>query len=189
MLSKIVEILMAFSLFAAVFGGKIEALSSKCAEAPAQALTMLISMAGGVCFWSGLMEIMAESGMAAMLTRALKKPIRLIYGKTDSKAEELLCRSFAANILGLGSAATPAGIEGGKRLRYLYDRGLISQRPLFMLTVVNTVSIQLIPATVAAARGALGAARPYDILAPVWLASIASFAAAVAVAKCMGGDR
>lgn len=188
MLSKIVEILVALSVFAAFVSGRIELLSSKCAEAPAQAVTTLISMAGGVCFWSGLMEIMSESGMAALLTKALRRPLRLIYGRTDDRAEELLCRNCAANILGLGSAATPAGIEGAKRLRYLYEKGRISQRPLFMLTVVNTVSIQLIPATVAAARGALGARAPYDILLPVWLASALSFGAAVAVAKCMGGD-
>lgn len=188
MLSKIVEILIALSAFAALLGGKMDILSSKCAEAPAQAVTTLISMAGGICFWSGLMEIMTESGMASMLTRALRGPLRLIYGRTDDRAEELLCRNCAANILGLGSAATPAGIEGAKRLRYLHEKGRISGKPLFMLTVVNTVSIQLIPSTVAAARGALGAARPYDILLPVWLASIVSFISAVAVAKCMGGE-
>jgi len=189
MLSKIVEIMLAAAILFGALGGRMGDVSSQSASAAAQAVTTVLSMAGSICFWSGMMEIMAESGLSQLLTRALKYPIRLIYGPLggDERAIGLLGQNMAANILGLGSAATPAGLAAAGRLRELRDRGRIGKGPLVLLTVVNTVSLQLIPATVAAARASLGAEQPYDILVCVWCASICSFLAAVIFARALKG--
>ena len=185
MLSKIVELMFIFSLLFGAVNGTIDELSAKCASAAGDAVTTLISMSGGICLWSGLMEIMSESGMAEGLRRLLKLPVRLLYGRLDGDEEAVsyISQNMAANILGLGSAATPAGLSAADRLRNLHERGRIGTGPLITLMAVNTVSIQLIPVSVASARAALGAAAPYDILPAVWCASICSFLAAVIFAK------
>lgn len=163
------------------------ALSASAAAAPGAVVETLVGMTGNICFWSGLMEIMAASGLADRLASVLQMPIRWIYGRlgNDRQAVSLLAWNMAGNLLGLGSAATPSGLEGAARLRTLHENGRIGRGPLCLLAVVNTVSIQLIPSTVAAAREALGAAQPYDILLPVWCASVCSFLAALTVAKAL----
>lgn len=185
MLSIIVEVLFALAFVAALLNGKMAEISTAGTSAAASAITTIIGMAGGLCFWSGLMEIMAQSGLSQRLTRLLKAPIRMIYGDFggDREVVELLGQNMAANILGLGSAATPAGLAAAGRMRMLYEKGRISKRPMMLLMVVNTVSIQLLPITVASARSALGAGDPYDIILPVWCASICSFLAALIFAK------
>lgn len=191
MLSKVVEIMFVAAVIIGLACGKIPEVSSKSSTAAGEAVATIISMAGSICFWSGIMEIMSESGLSKKLTRILKAPITFIYGKLsgDREAVSLLSQNMAANILGLGSAATPAGLRAADRLKSLNEKGSISNVPILLLVVVNTVSIQLIPATVAAARGALGAASPYDILIPVWLASICSLAAALFFARIfIGGE-
>ena len=190
MLSQIVEIIY---LLAPVFGiglRKLPSLSASAASAPGTVLETLIGMAGNICFWSGMMEIMSASGLADHLADLLQMPIRWIYGRlgNDRQAVSLLARNMAGNLLGLGSAATPSGLEGAVRLRTLHENGKIGRVPLCLLAVVNTVSIQLIPSTVAAAREALGAAQPYDILLPVWCASVCSFLAALTIAKVLLGE-
>lgn len=175
------------ALFCGLFFGRMDDLAGAVAQSPGQALEVLMGMAGSVCFWSGMMEIMEESGLAGQLGRLLRAPIGWIYGPLggDRQAVSLLARNMAGNLLGLGSAATPAGLEGARRLETLWTQGRIGRRPLCLLAVVNTVSIQLIPATVAAGRRALGAAAPYDILLPVWCASLCSLAAALLAARVL----
>lgn len=189
MLSKLVELMVLSAVIIGALTGNMSLVSEKSASGAGQAVTTLLSMAGSICFWSGLMEIMAQSGLSKKLTSMLKRPIQLIYGRlsNDETAIAYLSQNMAANILGLGSAATPAGLNAAGRLRQLYDMGRISKVPMLLLMVVNTVSIQLVPVTVAAARAALGAPAPYDILPAVWCASICSFAAALIFAKTFCG--
>ena len=82
-----------------------------------------------------------------------------------------IAANMSANLLGLGNAATPMGIQAAKRLA---DGKAIASGELCRLIVLNTASIQLIPTNVAAIRSQLGAAVPFDILPAVWLTSIAA---------------
>lgn len=187
MLSKIVEFMGILALFFGLYFGRMDSLAASVAQSPGQALEVLLGMAGSVCFWSGMMEVMEESGLAGRLGHLLRAPIGWIYGRLggDRQAVALLARNMAGNLLGLGSAATPAGLEGAARLQTLWEQGRVGRRPLCLLAVVNTVSIQMIPTTVAAGRKALGAAAPYDILLPVWCASICSLLAALLAARVL----
>ena len=84
----------------------------------------------------------------------------------------MLFRSVSANLLGLGNAATPLGLDAARRL-VRHSPGVASDS-LCMLVVCNTASLQLIPTTVATVRAAAGSAAPFDILPAVWLASALS---------------
>ena len=93
-----------------------------------------------------------------------------------------LSANICANFLGLGNAATPMGISAARRL----TRGDTATDELCRLIVLNTASIQLIPANVAAVRSALGCAAPFDILPAVWLTSLASAGLGVTAAWLLG---
>ena len=102
----------------------------------------------------------------------------------DSAVMDTVAANVSANLLGLGNAATPLGMEAA-RLMSKKSPGVASNS-LCMLVVCNTASIQLLPTTVASVRAAAGSAAPFDILPAVWLASAISVTTGICAAKCMG---
>ena len=141
-----------------------------------QAVEFCIGIAGGICLWSGVMELTEQCGLARALGRLLKKPLSRLFPAScrDEQILSALSQNISANLLGLGNAATPAGIRAAQGMAALGSR---AQDELCMLVVLNTASIQLIPATVAGVRSACGSAAPFDILPAVWLASVLSVSA------------
>jgi len=122
------------------------------------------------------MTVMERSGLADRVAGALRPILRLIFGKQaeDPVASRSLAANMTANLMGLANAATPAGLEAARRLHALGGEGEQASNGLIRLVVLNTASLQLIPTTVAAVRGSLGAANPYDILPAVWITSLFS---------------
>lgn len=97
---------------------------------------------------------------------------------------EAVSANISANLLGLGNAATPLGIRAAAEMAAA-ARGDTATDDMCTLVVMNTASIQLIPATVAAVRAAAGAANPFDILPAVWMASLSSVTVGILVAKLL----
>ena len=135
-----------------------------------EGVTLALSLGGSLCLWSGVGRLMEAVGITGMLSRLLRPFLHRVV--PESKQDPLLAQSLSGNIcanfLGLGNAATPMGMDAARRLR----RGDSASHSLCRLIVLNTASIQLIPATVAALRAQAGASSPFDILPAVWLASL-----------------
>lgn len=171
---------VAFLIIALVCGavtGRLDAVTEAVSSGAAQAVTLAISVAGLMCFWSGMMELLQASGAAAKLSRLLMPLLRPLFGRAaaDRQAMEAVSANVTANLLGLSNAATPLGLQAVDRLYTLEGRRGAPDSVLTLITL-NSASIQLIPSTVAAVRAASGAAAPFDIMLPVWGASIASVA-------------
>ncbi len=141
-------------------------------EGATGAVTLCISMAGVVCLWSGVMEVMRRSGLAQSMAKLLRPILRRLYPGAEVETLENISANVSANLLGLGHAATPLGLAAARGLGK-DSRGVATDQ-LCTLIVCNTASIQLIPTTVAAVRSGLGSASPFDILPAVWLASTIS---------------
>jgi spore maturation protein A len=94
---------------------------------------------------------------------------------------DAISANVSANLLGLGNAATPMGLEAARRMSQKTP-GTASDA-LCMLVVCNTASIQLVPTTVATVRAAAGCQQPFDILPAVWLASGASICVGIVMCK------
>lgn len=171
-MSWIFVCIVGLSLVLSVFSGTTSAVAAATATGAQSGITLAISMAGSLCLWSGVGKVMEKSGMTALLSRFLKPVISRIFPsiKTDRMLAGYLSANICANILGLGNAATPMGIKAAKRLA----RGNTASDELCRLIVLNTASIQLIPATVAAIRASLGSQTPFDILPSVWITSLCS---------------
>ena len=155
------------------------------AEGAMAAVRLGAGMLGSVMFWSGLTEVMDRSGITALIARWLGPLLRRLYpsSREDRELAGALSCNLSANLLGMGSAATPAGIRAAERLRVHGDGSL--SRELCTLVVMNSASVQLLPATVAAVRSSLGAAAPYDILPAVWLSSCLSLAAGLGTVRLL----
>jgi spore maturation protein A len=163
------------SLIFALLTGSGSALAGAVTQGAQAGITLAISLAGSICLWSGVGHLMERIGATAALSRLLNPLLRRLF--PESKADPLLAgdlsANICANILGLGNAATPMGIRAAKRL---VDPASphIATDSLCRLVVLNTASIQLIPANVAAIRSGLGCATPFDILPAVWITSFLS---------------
>jgi len=164
-------LILAVSLLFGLLTGTGGSLSSALLEGAGQAVTLCISMAGPLCLWSGLLEVMERCGAAQGLRRLIARPIKRLLPHISSETTSCVCVNIAANILGLGNAATPAGVKAASMMTDGQDLGT------FLL--LNTCSVQLLPATIAAVRSACGAGAPFDILLPVWLSSLCALAAAL----------
>ena len=150
------------------------------------AVELCLSMAGMLCLWTGVMEVMRQSGLAGGLSRLLRPVLgRLFPGAArDGAVMDSLSANVSANLLGLGNAATPLGIQAAKGMSRKCA-GTASDE-LCLRVVCNTASIQLLPTTVAAVRAANGAAAPFDILPAVWLTSVCSVTAGLLAAFLFG---
>ena len=154
-------------------------------EGAASAVQLALSMAGMLCLWTGVMEVMRRAGLAQGLSRLLAPALRFLFPQAarDRAAMDSIAANVSANLLGLGNAATPLGLEAARRLGRA-SPGVASDS-LCMLVVCNTASLQLIPTTVASVRAAAGCQAPFDILPAVWLASALSVAAGVLACKLL----
>jgi len=140
-------------------------------------------MMGVLCLWMGVMEIMERSGLARGLARLLRPVLKRLYPAFahDRPVMDAVSANLSANLLGLGNAATPLGLEAS-RLMSERSPGVASDG-LCMLVVMNTASLQLIPTTVASLRAAAGSGNPFDILPAVWLASAVSVTVGITAAR------
>ena len=151
--------------------GRGELVAAAALEGANAAVELCVSIAGTLCLWSGVMEVMRQTGLADGLSRCLRPVLRRLFPEeTDNgRVMDSIAANLSANLLGLGNAATPLGLEAARGLAR--RSGTIATDGLCMLVVCNTASIQLIPTTVAAVRAAAGSRAPFDILPAVWLAS------------------
>ena len=159
--------------------GQSAAVGAAAAQGVQQAVTFCLTVGGMICLWSGVMEVMRRSGIAAGLSRLL-----FPRASRDAQTLDALSMNVSANLLGLGNAATPAGVRAAQAMaREL--RGSKASDELCLLVVLNTASIQLLPVTIAAVREAAGAAVPFDILPAVWVTSLCSVTAGLLTGKCL----
>jgi spore maturation protein A len=156
--------------------GRAEAVSNAALEGAKSAITLCLAIGGPICLWSGIMELMRRSGLSSSLSRCLRPVLCRLFpsSRRDAPLMDDLSHNLSANLLGLGNAATPAGVRAAVRLHPHSDRPASDE--LCRLVVMNTASVQLLPTTVAAVRSAAGAGSAFDILPAVWLSSLVSVA-------------
>ena len=174
-----------FSIISAIVTNQGGALAVSIPEGAGAGVALGVSLAGSLALWSGVGRLMEAGGVTGGLARIFMPVLGRIFpdARKDPELGEALCGNVCANFLGLGNAATPLGVRAVGRM--IHMPGEASDQ-MCRLIVLNTASIQLIPATVAAVRGSLGAARPFDILPAVWITSACSAGLGLAAAYLFG---
>lgn len=179
--------ILSVSVLCAILMGNGSALAAAIPQGAQAGVTLAISIAGSICLWTGVGHLMEKNGMTRVLSKLLSPFLSRIFPTTqkDTLARDYLSANICANILGLGNAATPMGVQAAKRLKDPHNPHVATDE-LCRLIVLNTASIQLIPANVAAVRASLGASAPFDILPAVWITSLCSAMLGVLTAWLMG---
>lgn len=184
-MSWIWTVFLVISVLCGCASGQAGALSAAILDGARSGVTLAISLAGPICLWSGISRVMTEAGWSDTLARWLTPVLRRLFPNAwqDRETRQALCSNLSANLLGLGNAATPPGIRAARRMAH--GCGGQASDELCRLVVLNTASIQLLPATVAAVRSAQGCAAPLDILPAVWLTSACSVAVGLLAARLL----
>lgn len=187
MISWIFTGILFLSVLFAMITGRGAELAAAVPKGAQAGVTLAVSIAGSLCLWSGVGNLMEQVGATKALARLLRPLLQRLFPST--KSDPLLAGDLSANIcanmLGLGNAATPMGIRATKRMAQPHQTGIATDE-MCRLVVLNTASIQLIPANVAAIRAALGCASPFDLLPAVWFTSICSAGMGLLAAFILG---
>lgn len=153
-------------------------------EGVRDALRFAPELCAVLCLWTSVTELLERGGAVKALARLLRYPLGKLFpkGTQDPQTLSALSENAGANMLGLGNAATPAGIRAARGLMRLEAR-----KELNTLVVLNTASIQLLPTTAASLRASLGSAAPFDITPAVWLSSVVSLLVGLAAVRLFSG--
>lgn len=181
----------------AAFSGNLEAVTEAILSSAKEAVQLGIGMAGVLAFWTGLMEIAQDCGLVNRLTRSIRPVIRFLFPDIPDghRAQEYISLNMIANMLGLGGAATPAGLEAMKALEQIEEerrngRRAGRKRPkgtasneMCTFLILNISSLQLIPVNMIAWRSQYGSSNPEAIVGPALLATACSTLTAVIYCK------
>lgn len=175
------------STVCAVFTGNISSLSNAVLSGANDAVSLVISILGMMAFWTGIMKIAEKSKITEYLSNLLSPIIKFIFPDCQAKspATKAICMNITANLLGLGNAATPFGIEAMKKLQENNKFKSTATNSMAMLIVINTASLQLIPTLLCTLRQKHGCENPMEIIPHLWVISAVSLAAGVISAKIL----
>lgn len=185
MMNYIWPALIFVSFLFAIFTGNTEAVGDAVFSSVEEAVTMTVKMLGMFCFWSGMMQIAKESGLTNAISKLLSPVLKHIFPsiQKDADAKNAISMNITANLLGIGNAATPLGIEAMRQLQRHSANKMIASNDMVLFVVLNTACIRLIPTTSALFRHEAGAAAPMDILPATLLTSLLSCAFGLLAAR------
>lgn len=165
------------SLVAGVVNGDVNGVLTAGLEGAGAAFETVLGFAGIMCFWSGILALCEKGGLADFIAKVLSPLLGKVFGKSTAMAH--IAMNITANLLGMGNAATPAGVAAMQELDAENNGRKIPSRAMSIFAVMNTASLQIVPATVAAMRAKTGAVSPFDIMPAVWITSVISLLAAI----------
>lgn len=180
MIGTIFAVICAVSLVCAIVTGNTEALSVAVVSGASKAVTLSIAMCGMMGLWNGVMNVLDGAGVCSALKIMIMPLIKLFFPRSSKNkdAVEAISASVAANMLGLGNAATPLGIRAMGKMK---EAG--AENDMATFAVMNTAPLSLMPSTLIALRDAGGAANPFDIVVAVWICSFVSMTASLLFSK------
>lgn len=171
----------------AAFTGKIPEITDAALDSSKEAVTLCITMIGVMAFWMGLMEIASKAGMIEKGAKMLKPFVRFIFPEVPEghKAGEHITTNIIANFLGLGWAATPAGLKAMEELGKLNHGSPVASNAMCNFLILNISSLQLIPVNVIAFRSQYGSVNPTAIVGAGIVATTISTVTAIIFCKMM----
>lgn len=195
--------LWAFMLLAGIlwgaFHGNMGAVTEGALNSAKEAITLCITMLGVMSLWTGVLEVGQRAGLIEQLSRKMKPVLKFLFPQIPQghPAQEHIATNMIANILGLGWAATPAGLRAMEELKKLEDekqkKGQSALKPgtaskeMCTFLIINISSLQLIPINMIAYRSQYGSVNPTAIVGPALVATCISTVVGVVFCKVMDG--
>ncbi|MDR3645899.1 MAG: spore maturation protein A [Clostridia bacterium] len=181
--------LIALSVVFGICTGRINQVSQAAISGAWDAVSLFLVLLAAICLWNGLMRIADKTGITGLLQRLLLPVTKRLFPDLapGGAAMKAISMNIAANLLGLGNAATPLGLQAMSEMKKKAGATNTATNSMATFVVINTASLQLIPTTIAAIRIKYGAAAPFDILPAMWFASAVTLCFGIAAAKSMEG--
>ena len=175
---------MILSVLCSIFLGNGGNLSAAIVDSGAQTIQLLLTLAGVMTLWSGIMKIAEESGLTAIFARLFSPLLRPFFPYLDKNSDAFgsITMNITANLLGLGNTATPLGLKAMRELNELNGYKDTASDEMVVFVVMNTASLQLIPTMLGSLRQTYGSSAPFEILVPVWISSACALSIALIIA-------
>lgn len=185
MMNYVWPVMIIFAFIASIITGNMAALSSAVIQGGQDAVQLLLRLVAMLCLWGGIMETAEKAGLTAAFSRLLSPALKLVFPrlKNNEYALEAISMNITANVLGLGNAATPLGLEAMRRLQQLNPDSSRASDEMVVFVVMNTAAMHIIPTTVATLRGQYGSQSPMAIMPASVLTSACALTVAVFFAK------
>ncbi len=181
MLNIIFSFMIILSVLYAVSTGNADKVTETAIISVKDTLSLTVTILSSMCVFNSMMRVLNKAGITDKLSRALKKPLGILFNKKeDEDAFGVMSMNIAANILGLGNAATPFGLKTMEKLKKNHIRATNS---MCLFAVMNTASLQLIPSTILALRISANSLNPYIIIIPVWICSLTGLITGITLSK------
>lgn len=163
--------------------GNISVINESILTNGADALELMLSIFPVIVLWSGIMKIAEEAGMLRKFAKILEPILSKLFSSVpkDNPALGFIASNIAANMMGLGSAATPFGLKAMTELQKINDKKDTASVPMITFLVLNTAGVTIVPTTVLALRIAHGSANPSEIILPGAIATFCSCIGAVTI--------
>lgn len=179
--------MIVFAVISSFFANKTDLLSGAIISSASDAVNLCIRLVGTICLWSGLMEIAEKSGLTSVICRILSPLLKIVFPRMDMKGgtAKAISMNVTANMLGLGNAATPLGLEAMRRLQEENADKEKASADMIKFVVMNSAAFHLIPTTVAALRQDYGSADPFGIMPASWVSSAVALTVGLTAATFM----
>lgn len=187
MLNILWVIMIAGGIFFAAFHGTMGQITESFISSSTEAVNLCIFMLGVIGVWNGMMEIAVKSGLMKKIAKTMYPFIHWLFPAIPPrhKANEYIAANMAANILGLGWAATPAGLKAMRELQKLEEGGGRASDMMCAFLVLNISSLQLVPINMIAYRSQYGSVNPAAVVLPAICATMISTIAGIVFIKIM----
>ena len=185
MLNILWVIMIAGGIFFAAFHGTMGQITESFISSSTEAVNLCIFMLGVIGVWNGMMEIVVKSGLMKKIAKTMYPFIHWLFPDIPPrhKANEYIAANMAANILGLGWAATPAGLKAMRELQKLEEGGGRASDMMCAFLVLNISSLQLVPINMIAYRSQYGSVNPAAVVLPAICATMISTIAGIVFIK------
>ena len=174
MLGKIFGVFCALSLLFGALCGKLTEVASAIPDGAGKAVEVTLTLLGMMCLWSGVMQVLLDTGIIKRISRVFAPFLRHVFPKAYKTGEgyEEICATLSANFLGVGNAATPFALCAMKKMQQHNPCPDAADNEQITLAVLSTASLTLVPANLLALRRAAGSKNPFSIMIPVWITSV-----------------
>lgn len=211
MLNYLWAAMIVLGILYGVFSGNMETVTNGALDSAKEAISLCLNMSGIMALWMGLMEIAKTSGLIEQMTKKISPFISFLFPRLPKShpAREAISTNMIANILGLGWAATPAGlkameelskleqergnpeycrktvVEKGKLAKGKKENGRTASNEMCVFLIMNIASLQLVPVNMIAYRSQYGSVTPTAVIAPGLIATFVSAVVAIIYCKIM----
>ncbi len=188
MLGKIFGIISIIAFLSAIICGNTNMLGTAVLDGAGSAINLTISLVGVMCLWCGVLRVFKEAGFIKKLSEFISPFMRFFFPDAyrHGVGVEEISANIAANMLGVGNAATPFALSAMRKLQSINCNSDVATNDMITLVVLNTSSISIVPSTLLTLLRGAGSENPFSIIIPIWITSSVCSLFALVLCRVLG---